>query len=157
MTRHHAVIFIYTFPPMGGPGVQRAVKFGKYLPRSGWDVTFVTVNDVLYHIYDHTLAKTLSPDIEVVRTGSADPLRIAYLLKKLRGSKPPGAAGAPKKSTESPAKARLLKVYRTLQSWLFVVDPQILWMPFASSPGSARCARIPVRSSWRCLSRRALR
>src|SRR5256885_7840267 len=136
MRRHHAVIFIYTFPPMGGPGVQRAVKFGKYLPRSGWDVTFVTVKDVLYHIYDHTLASTLSPDTEVVRTGSADPLRVAYLLKKLRGS-PAIAIGAaaPKKKTESAAKARVLKIYRALQSWMFVVDPQILWMPFAVLAG----------------------
>ncbi|TMB12943.1 MAG: hypothetical protein E6J65_25650, partial [Deltaproteobacteria bacterium] len=125
------MIVIYTFPPMGGPGVQRAVKFGKYLPESGWDLTFVTVKDVVYHAYDPTLVRALPPDIEVVRTDSADPLRIAYLLRKLRGRFTNRDRIDPhvKVSADTPAKAQILRLYRTLQSWVFVVDPQVLWIP----------------------------
>ena len=135
--RRHAVIVIYTFPPMGGPGVQRAVKFGKYLPESGWDLTFVTVKDVVYHAYDPTLVRALPPDIEVVRTDSADPLRIAYLLRKLRGRFTNRDRIDPhvKVSADTPAKAQILRLYRTLQSWVFVVDPQVLWIPFAVAAG----------------------
>ena len=38
------VLFIsYPFPPVGGAGVQRVVKFLKYLPEFGWDSSVLTV------------------------------------------------------------------------------------------------------------------
>jgi len=42
--RRKILIFAYFFPPIGGAGVQRTVKFAKYLPDEGWDPTIVTVH-----------------------------------------------------------------------------------------------------------------
>ena len=37
------VLFIaYHFPPLGGAGVQRSVKFARYLPEFGWEPVIVT-------------------------------------------------------------------------------------------------------------------
>jgi glycosyltransferase involved in cell wall biosynthesis len=116
---------------MGGPGVQRAVKFGKYLPQWGWDVTFLTVKDVVYHIYDPGLSAALPSETKVVRTSSADPLRLAFLFRQLRSRSRPDKDRVVSVRPDSATKSQVLKIYRSLQSWLFVVDPQILWLPFA--------------------------
>ena len=45
------VLFItYYFPPSGGPGVQRSLKFVRYLPEFGWKPTVLTV-DPAYAAY----------------------------------------------------------------------------------------------------------
>ncbi|HCA81767.1 MAG TPA: glycosyl transferase, partial [Bacteroidetes bacterium] len=39
------LIVSYYFPPSGGPGVQRVLKFVKYLPEFGWQPHVLTVQD----------------------------------------------------------------------------------------------------------------
>ena len=39
------LIISYYFPPSGGPGVQRVLKFVKYLPEFGWRPVVLTVED----------------------------------------------------------------------------------------------------------------
>ena len=38
------LIITYYWPPAGGPGVQRWLKFSKYLPEFGYDPTIITVD-----------------------------------------------------------------------------------------------------------------
>jgi glycosyltransferase involved in cell wall biosynthesis len=148
-----ALLVIYTFPPMGGAGVQRATKFAKYLPEFGWAVTVLTVKDVTYHVYDHTLARDVPVETTVERTGSADPLRLAYLLGRLRNRllpRRPRLADARGAARRPAAKAgglrdRLLLAYRSLKSMLFVVDPQLLWAPFAVVRGVIAVRRQGVQ------------
>ena len=37
-----ALVIAYYFPPLGGAGVQRTLKFVKYLPEFGWRATVVS-------------------------------------------------------------------------------------------------------------------
>ena len=39
------LMIAYYFPPMGGAGVQRTLKFVKYLPEFGWQPHVLTVRD----------------------------------------------------------------------------------------------------------------
>ncbi len=39
------LMIAYYFPPMGGAGVQRTLKFAKYLPEFGWSPHVLTVRD----------------------------------------------------------------------------------------------------------------
>ena len=56
------VLFIsYAFPPTGGGGVQRAVKFAKYLSSYGWRPTILTVANPSVPVQDHDLAGDLDP------------------------------------------------------------------------------------------------
>ena len=41
MTLHRALMFAYYFPPLGGGGVQRTLKYVKYLP--GEDFTPIVI------------------------------------------------------------------------------------------------------------------
>ncbi|MFR4039130.1 MAG: hypothetical protein ACLTZT_16245 [Butyricimonas faecalis] len=38
------LIITYYWPPAGGPGVQRWLKFSKYLPEFGYDPIIITVD-----------------------------------------------------------------------------------------------------------------
>lgn len=73
--RPHLLMVPYYFPPLGMGGVQRPLKFVRYLPEFGWDVTVLTAEPGSYHATDHSLLQELPPSIEVVRLGSFDPSR----------------------------------------------------------------------------------
>lgn len=62
------VLFIaYYFPPLGWSGVQRPLKFAKYLKNFGWKPTIVTVNAARFPIKDETLLEELDGDLEIIR------------------------------------------------------------------------------------------
>ena len=58
------LIITYYWPPSGGGGVQRWVKFCKYLPEFGYEPIVLTVapSDASYTLLDHSLEKEISPD-----------------------------------------------------------------------------------------------
>lgn len=74
------LIIAYYFPPMGMGGVQRMTKLAKYLPQFGYDVTVLTVKPIKYAAYDESLLDELPAEVEISRSGSRDPARIARLL-----------------------------------------------------------------------------
>jgi len=81
--KRKVLIIAYYFPPLGMGGVQRVCKFVKYLPSFGWEPVVLTVKDIEYFSQDHSLLQELPPGIKIHRTGSFDPLRLVFLLKKL--------------------------------------------------------------------------
>src|SRR3990170_8293534 len=80
------LIVSYYFPPLGGAGVQRVLKFVKYLPQLGWEPVILTVKNVQYPAYDASLLEEIPKEATIYRSGSFDPLRVSYILKKLFGS-----------------------------------------------------------------------
>lgn len=61
------------FPPQGGPGVQRSVKFVKYLPQFGWDSVVLTPRCTTWSQRDETLLKDIPPGTTVMKTYTAEP------------------------------------------------------------------------------------
>jgi hypothetical protein len=51
----YALIITHAFPPAGGPGVQRMLKFVKYLPEFGWRPVVLTANPDAYEVLDETM------------------------------------------------------------------------------------------------------
>ncbi|MBI1806759.1 MAG: glycosyltransferase [Ignavibacteria bacterium] len=71
------LVIAYYFPPMGLSGVQRTLKFVKYLPQFGWQPTILTVTPTGYFAQDYTLLEEIHPHhIDVERVGSLDPNRL---------------------------------------------------------------------------------
>ena len=71
------LIITYYWPPSGGSGVQRWLKFVKYLPQFGWQPTVITVTPTGYFAEDYTLLDELLPHkVEIIRIGSLDPNRL---------------------------------------------------------------------------------
>jgi len=71
------LVVAYYFPPLGLSGVQRTLKFVKYLPQFGWQPTVLTVTPTGYYAQDYTLLDELHPkNISIERVGSLDPNRL---------------------------------------------------------------------------------
>jgi glycosyltransferase involved in cell wall biosynthesis len=71
------LVIAYYFPPMGLSGVQRTVKFVKYLPQHGWRPVVLTVSPGGYYAYDESLLKEVEDaGAGIIRTGSVDPTRL---------------------------------------------------------------------------------
>lgn len=77
--RENTVLIIaYYFPPMGLSGVQRTLKFVKYLPYFGWKpIVLTTPEDTPYYAFDESLVEEVRDEIDsgkiiIYRTG-ADP------------------------------------------------------------------------------------
>lgn len=71
---YRVLVIAYYFPPMAYSGVQRVLKFVKYLPKHGWQPTVLTVDPAGYFEFDETLESELDKlNIEIHRVASKDP------------------------------------------------------------------------------------
>ena len=74
------LIITYYWPPSGGAGVQRWLRFAGYLPSYGWEPVILTV-DPQYASYpqrDESLVKEVPSSTEVIRTKSSGGIFSAY-------------------------------------------------------------------------------
>jgi glycosyltransferase involved in cell wall biosynthesis len=75
--RRNVLVIAYYFPPMGMSGVQRTLKFVKYLPAYGWTPTVLTVEPKGYIARDESLLRDLEgANIRVERIPAAGPGRV---------------------------------------------------------------------------------
>jgi glycosyltransferase involved in cell wall biosynthesis len=84
------LLITYYWPPAGGSGVQRWLKFVKYLPEFGIEPVVYTVKDPDYAIEDSSLLNELPEGLEVLRGDIWEPNRI---LSKLSKSKKDNSSG----------------------------------------------------------------
>jgi glycosyltransferase involved in cell wall biosynthesis len=71
---HKVLVIAYYFPPMGLSGVQRTLKFVKYLKFYGWEPTVITTSDVAYFAHDESLQKELEETgVRVIRVEGSEP------------------------------------------------------------------------------------
>ncbi|MGB9912732.1 MAG: glycosyltransferase family 4 protein [Candidatus Kapaibacteriota bacterium] len=70
MDRRNVLVIAYYFPPMGLSGVQRTLKFVKYLPGIGWNPIILTTHPKSYYAFDEELQREIDENIiKVYRTG----------------------------------------------------------------------------------------
>jgi glycosyltransferase involved in cell wall biosynthesis len=75
--QRRVLVIAYYFPPMGLSGVQRTLKFVKYLPDFGWLPTVLTVDPRGYFAKDESLLAELEGrNVTVVRTPHSGPARL---------------------------------------------------------------------------------
>ena len=61
------LLIAYYFPPLGGDGVQRSVKFVKYLIQKGWSVSVLTVKEDKTFFSDDQFFKEVPPEVTIYR------------------------------------------------------------------------------------------
>lgn len=83
-TLKKVLVITYYWPPAGGIGVLRCLKFVKYLRQYGWEPVVYTVADPSYAYIDHNNEKDIPEGITVLRGRAYDP---TALFKKLSGRK----------------------------------------------------------------------
>ena len=123
------VLFIsYYFPPSGGPGVQRVLKFVKYLPDFGWQPTVLTVraDHASYPDLDPTLEKEIPASVRVVKTRSWDPYAF---YARFQGKSKMEAVGVGFVKDE--AEGWVQRLAKWVRANLFLPDARVGWVPFA--------------------------
>ena len=70
------LIITYYWPPTGGAGVQRWLKFSKYFRKFGWEPIIYTPSNPDFPINDDTLLKDIPTDLTVLKTQITEPYDI---------------------------------------------------------------------------------
>lgn len=122
------LIISYYFPPSGGPGVQRVLKFVKYLSSFGWRPVVLTVENGDFPARDESLLKEIPPDVKVYRTKIFEPYSF---YRKLTG-KPPGAAVDVENIPQGAKKHSLMeRVAGLVRETFFIPDARVGWFATA--------------------------
>lgn len=82
MQEKKILIITYYWPPAGGPGVQRWLKFAKYLPEFGWKPIIFTPENPSYPLLDESLMKDVPDNLEIIKTKIWEPYQLAEKLNK---------------------------------------------------------------------------
>jgi glycosyltransferase involved in cell wall biosynthesis len=120
------LIITYYWPPSGGPGVQRWLKFSNQLVQLGYELFVVTVDPIkaTYPVTDTSLLNEVSDQVKVVHTSTLEPYA---LFKSLNRKKQVPYSGF---TNEGPG-GFISSLSRFLRGNLFIPDARRGWNRFA--------------------------
>ena len=117
------LIITYYWPPSGGAGVQRWLKFSKYLPQYGWEPIIYTPENPEFAIEDRSLLNDIASNTEVIKTKIWEPYQIYKILTGKKVQKVNMSfAGKGKKE------GLIHKAALTLRGNLLIPDPRCFWI-----------------------------
>jgi len=120
------LIITYYWPPCGGPGVQRMLKFARYLPEFGYLPYVVTVDEkkASYPITDYSLLKDVPESVQVYRTDTSEPFGLYSKITNKKEIPHSGFANEDKPGF-------VQKASRFIRGNLFLPDARKGWNKFA--------------------------
>lgn len=119
------LIISYYWPPTGGSGVQRWVKFAKYLPSEGWQPVIYTPLNPEAITVDESLLDEIPPQVEVIRRKIFEPYNI---YRALTGKKGRTAQSGEVNPINSQEKSFTQKVAMWIRGNMFIPDPRCFWI-----------------------------
>jgi len=119
------LIITYYWPPSGGPGVQRWLKFVKYLPQFGWEPTVLTTLDGDYPIIDESLLKDVPQNIRIIRSTTPT---FGKMYKSIVGKETSIPYGSLKTDRRD---SFLKKVFIFVRLNLIIPDARKIWNKYA--------------------------
>ncbi|WP_267740114.1 glycosyltransferase family 4 protein [Myroides injenensis] len=121
--KEKVLIITYYWPPAGGPGVQRWLKFVKYLP--GFDIepiVYIPENPT-YPLIDHNIIDEVSQDIVILKNKIKEPYRFANVLSSKKTSSM-SAGMIPNSRNQS----KLEKLLLWVRGNMFIPDARVGWV-----------------------------
>ena len=117
------LIITYYWPPAGGPGVQRWLKFVKYLPKYGIQPIVYVPDNPTYPIIDNDLLKEVSDSVVIIRNKIFEPYQLASFFSKNKTKKiSSGIIPNTKKQSV------LDKIFLWIRGNLFIPDARVFWV-----------------------------
>jgi len=117
------LIITYYFPPAGGPGVQRWLKFTKYLPDFDIQPIVYIPKNPTYPIIDNDLQDEVSDSIIILKKKIFEPYGLASIFSKNKTQKiSSGIIPSARKQT------KLDKLFLWIRGNLFIPDARVLWV-----------------------------
>ena len=117
------LIITYYWPPAGGPGVQRWLKFVKYLPDFGYEPHVYIPENPTYPIVDEKLINEVSEKAIIIKAKIKEPYRWASFLSK-KNTKKISSGIIPSKKKQS----LIEKVMLWIRGNFFIPDARVLWV-----------------------------
>ena len=114
------LIITYYWPPAGGSGVQRWLKFSKYLPENGWRPIIYTPENPSFQIQDKELSSEINSNTEVWKLPIWEPYS---LRNKLFGYSDNSNSGIIQNRNSIKN-----KMMNWIRGNLFIPDPKIYWV-----------------------------
>lgn len=117
------LIVTYYFPPAGGPGVQRWLKFTKYLPDFEIQPIVYVPENPNYPIIDKDLENEIPKDLIILKKKIFEPYGLASIFSKNKTQKiSAGIIPGDKKQTI------LEKIFLWIRGNLFIPDARVFWV-----------------------------
>jgi len=117
------LIITYYWPPAGGPGVQRWLKFVKYLPDFNIQPIVYIPENPTYPIVDEGLVKEVSDKAIILKSKIVEPYQWASVFSK-KSTKVISSGIIPNQKKQS----FLQKVLLWVRGNLFIPDARVLWV-----------------------------
>ncbi len=114
-----ALLITYYWPPAGGAGVHRWLRFSRYFKENGWDLHVYCPKDAAWPVLDEDLENEVPKNVTVVRHAIFEPHK--YLGKK---NNPNKAAGLTTTKKSSPLQKAIIWV----RGNLFIPDARVFWI-----------------------------
>nr|HID59939.1 hypothetical protein [Desulfobacterales bacterium] len=132
------LMIAYYYPPLGGVGTLRTIKFAKYLPKFGWHPIILTPETGVCSITCDKGEGDID-GVEIVRTGYFDIFSFLRRFQKGEASVARENFGA----LESKGLKRKLSAFlqKSLNEWVAFPDSRIGWYPYAMRRGIERIGR----------------
>lgn len=123
MNKKKVLIITYYWPPAGGPGVQRWLKFVKYLPDFDIEPILYIPENPNYPILDASLNSEVSKDLIILKHPIKEPYKLASLFsKKASSSISKGIIPVQKKQS------LIQKLLLYIRGNFFIPDARIGWV-----------------------------
>ena len=119
------LVISYYWPPTGGSGVQRWVKFAKYLPAEGWQPVIYTPENPEQLAVDTSLEAEVPQEAEIVKTRIIEPYELYRKFLKKSGH---GQEAVEVNPVNAQNKSFLQKAAMWVRGNLFRPDPRCLWI-----------------------------
>ncbi|MFT4983697.1 MAG: galactitol-specific phosphotransferase system IIB component [Flavobacterium sp.] len=123
MDSNKVLIITYYWPPAGGPGVQRWLKFVKYLPDFGVQPIVYVPENPTYPIIDANLIKEVSDKAIVLKQKIFEPYQLASFFSKNK-TKKISSGIIPNQKKQS----FVDKLFLLIRGNLFIPDARFLWV-----------------------------
>jgi len=117
-----ALVITYYWPPAGGPGVQRWLKFVKYFREFGIEPIVYVPENPNYPLVDKNFATEIPDDITILKQPIKEPYRFAKLLSRKQTKKMSSGII----SKENPSALEKLMLY--VRGNYFIPDARVGWV-----------------------------
>ena len=119
------LIISYYWPPTGGSGVQRWVKFAKYLPSEGWQPVIYTPENPEQLATYASLEAEIPAEAEIIKTHIIEPYELYKKFLRKSGHSKEAVEVNP---VNAQNKSFLQKVAMWVRGNLFLPDPRCMWI-----------------------------
>ncbi|MDH5381945.1 MAG: glycosyl transferase, partial [Cyclobacteriaceae bacterium] len=114
------LIITYYWPPSGGSGVQRWLKFSKYLPEYGYEPIVLTPENPSFINKDPGLLDEVPKDIEVLKLPIWEPYQVLARLSRKEIHQ--------KNVNVGQKQTFFQKISLWIRGNMFIPDPRMFWV-----------------------------